>query len=98
MAMAGSTISVKKRATERLIRMTPTNHKVIRGVKRKLVKDSRNLAGAGLTLTGIDRRVAQLLFDAQQLVVLGETVGTGQRAGLDLAAVGRHRQVGNGAV
>ena len=44
--------------------------------------------------TGVVRGVAQLFFDADQLVVLGEPVGTRERASLDLAAVRRNRQVG----
>ena len=40
---AGMTIRVKKRVTERLIRIPPTNHTLIRGVKRESVRDSRNL-------------------------------------------------------
>src|SRR5512142_2865046 len=41
---------------------------------------------------------AQLLLDAEQLVVLGDAVGAGGRAGLDLAAVAGHGQVGDGGV
>src|SRR5690606_36592610 len=48
--------------------------------------------GAG---TGVDRRVVELLLDAQELVVLGHALGPGGGAGLDLAAVGGHRQVGD---
>ena len=36
---------------------------------------------------------AQALFDAQQLVVLGDAIGAAGRAGLDLARVGGHREV-----
>ena len=46
----------------------------------------------------IARLVAQLLLDADQLVVLGEPVGARQRAGLDLAGVGGDRDVGDGGV
>src|SRR5205085_109220 len=38
--------------------------------------------------------LAQLLFDAQELVVLGQPVAAGQGAGLDLPAVDGHGQVG----
>src|SRR5262245_56997650 len=48
--MAGTTRTVKNRVTERLIRMTPTNHILIRGVKRDSVNDSRNLGGHPLTI------------------------------------------------
>jgi ribosomal protein S18 acetylase RimI-like enzyme len=40
----------------------------------------------------------QLLLDAQQLVVLGDPVRAGRGAGLDLAAVGGHGEVGDGGV
>src|ERR1700745_1755874 len=39
-------------------------------------------------------RVAQVLFDAQQLVVLGDPLAAGRGAGLDLPGVSRHRQGG----
>jgi hypothetical protein len=47
---------------------------------------------------GVFRRLAQHFLDADQLVVLGQPVRPRQRAGLDLAAVGGHRQIGNRAV
>ncbi len=47
---------------------------------------------------GIFGGIAQFGFDAQQLVVLGNAVGAGGRAGLDLAHVQGHGQVGDGAV
>src|SRR5206468_5019838 len=40
-------------------------------------------------------RLAQVVLDAQQLVVLGDAVGPRRRAGLDLAAVGGDGQVGD---
>src|SRR5580704_9849905 len=43
-------------------------------------------------------RFAQILLDAEQLVVLGHAVRTGRRAGLDLPRVHRHDQVGDGRV
>nr|pir phosphopyruvate hydratase - Deinococcus radiodurans (strain R1) [Deinococcus radiodurans] len=42
--------------------------------------------------------VAELVFDAQQLVVLGDTVRAAGRAGLDLPGVGRHSEVGDKGV
>src|SRR6516225_8995097 len=42
--------------------------------------------------------LAQFLLDPQQLIVFRGAVGARQRAGFDLAAVGRHRKVGNGRV
>ena len=40
-------------------------------------------------------RLAELLLDAQQLVVLGDAVAARRRAGLDLAAVGGDGEVGD---
>jgi len=48
--------------------------------------------------TGVPSRLVELLLDAQQLVVLGDSLGTGRRARLDLPGVGGHRQVGDGGV
>jgi hypothetical protein len=48
--MAGTTMTAKNRVTERLIRIRPTNHRVIRGVKDDSVKDSRNLGAPSLTI------------------------------------------------
>ena len=47
---------------------------------------------------GVDGAFAQLLLDAQQLVVLCNTLGTAGSTGLDLAGVQRHSQVCNGGV
>src|SRR3954453_13639727 len=48
--------------------------------------------------TGVAGSVVQLLLDAEKLVVLGHAVGAGRSAGLDLATVGRHGQVGDRGV
>ena len=65
---------------------------------------SQAFAGIGSTIrryrrsaraAGIERRFAELLLDADQLVVLGEPVGARQRAGLDLPAIGRDREIGD---
>jgi hypothetical protein len=48
--------------------------------------------------TGEDRGVAELLLDAQQLVVLRDALAAGGRAGLDLARVDRDGEVGDGRV
>ena len=51
------------------------------------------------TLAAADtRRIAELLLDADQLVVFRQPVGAGQRAGLDLTAIGGDRQIGDGRV
>src|SRR6476660_576821 len=47
---------------------------------------------------GVARRGAELLFDAQQLVVLVDALATRGRTGLDLAGVSANRQIGNGGV
>src|ERR1700749_4417897 len=46
----------------------------------------------------IDSLVAQQLLDAQELVVFGEPIGTRERAGLDLPAIRRHREIGDGGI
>src|SRR5690606_14077748 len=43
-------------------------------------------------------RVAELFFDPDQLVVLGEPVGASERAGLDLTAIGGDGEVGDRCV
>src|SRR5262245_6114743 len=47
---------------------------------------------------GVAHRVAEVLLDAQQLVVLRHAVGARQRAGLDLQRVRADRDVGDGGV
>ena len=49
-------------------------------------------------LISINREIAQLFQDTEELVVLGHAVGAAQRTGLDLAAVGGHGDVGDGGV
>src|SRR5581483_4659142 len=44
---------------------------------------------------GIFRLAAQLLLDADELVVFGEPVGTGEAAGLDLPAICGDGEVGD---
>src|SRR5690606_39506170 len=56
------------------------------------------LSAAELGAALVGRLVTQLLFDAQQLVVLGYPVGAAQRTGLDLTGSSTHGQVGNGVV
>jgi hypothetical protein len=51
--------------------------------------------GRGACVAG---RVVEILLDPQQLVVLGHPVGTRRSAGLDLAAVGSDRKIGNRGV
>src|SRR4029077_13693025 len=48
--------------------------------------------------SGIDGLVAELLLDAEQLVVLGDSVAPRWRARLDLADARRDREVGDGRV
>src|SRR3954453_17071237 len=47
---------------------------------------------------GIFRLCAELLLDAQQLVVLGGAVGARERAGLDLPAIGGDGEIGDGGI
>src|SRR5215216_4733884 len=57
--------------------------------------DGRSGGAAEHGAAGIAGRFAEALLDADQLVVFGEAIGAGQRAGLDLSAIGRHREVGD---
>ncbi len=43
-------------------------------------------------------RVSEVLFDAEELVVLGHSIRTRRGAGLDLSRIDRHREVGNGRI
>src|SRR5262245_3097928 len=47
---------------------------------------------------GVTGLVAQLLFDADQLVIFGKPVRSRQRAGFDLPGVGGNRDVGDGGI
>ncbi len=47
---------------------------------------------------GVDRNIAQLFLNADELVVFRDTIGPRKRARLDLAAVGRNRQIGDGRI
>ena len=51
-----------------------------------------------VALSGVDSVSAQLLLDAQQLVVLGQALGAAGGAGLDLAGGQAHRQISDEAV
>ena len=46
----------------------------------------------------VDGVVSELLFDAEELVVFGDAVGAAERAGLDLACVRGHGDVGDGDI
>ncbi len=48
--------------------------------------------------TGIHGVLAEFLFDAEQLIVFRQTIRAAQGTGLDLAAVRRHGDVGDGGV
>lgn len=45
--------------------------------------------------TRIKARLVQLFFDAQKLVVLGNTFTSRRRARLNLTGIQRHNQIGN---
>src|ERR1700761_9246243 len=49
-------------------------------------------------LAGVTRTRPQLLFDADELVVLGVPVRARERAGLDLAGIGGDGDVGDGRI
>src|SRR5690606_39817145 len=66
------------------------------GLRRPLLTRHHSAAELGTTLVG--RLAAELLFDAQQLVVLGDAVGAAQRAGLDLTSGSADGEIGDGAV
>ena len=48
--------------------------------------------------TGIGSLIVQVLFDADQLIVFRRAVGTAQRAGLYLPAIGSDGEIGNGGI
>ena len=49
-------------------------------------------------LVTIDSGIAELFLDADELVVLGHTIGAAHRTGLDLTTVGSHGDVGDGGI
>src|SRR3954454_2983513 len=49
-------------------------------------------------LAAVERLLAELLLDAQELVVFGGAVGARKGAGLDLTAIGGDREVGDGGI
>src|SRR3954468_18769820 len=49
-------------------------------------------------LAAVERLLAELLLDAQELVVFGGAVGACKGAGLDLTAIGGDREVGDGGI
>src|SRR5690606_14271917 len=57
-----------------------------------------SLAALDHRVAGILGRRAELLLDADQLVVLGQAIRAGERTGLDLTAVERDGEVGNGRI
>src|SRR5262249_38194624 len=50
------------------------------------------------TAARIFRLRTQFFLDAQQLIVFRGPIGTGERAGFDLPAIGGDREIGNGCV
>src|SRR5690242_17475680 len=81
---------------------TVTTPSVVQSIRRmRFVMGASSTAStrAGKRRAPTERgRIVEIFFDAQQLVVLRDTVGASRRAGLDLAAVGRHREIGDGRV
>src|SRR5690349_5017678 len=93
--MAGTMSAPKKLRTLRLIRMPPTNHVVIRPVKRNCGWNSLTFERCG---SCVYRLVAELLLDTQELVVLREPFGAGKRPGLDQSAIRGDCKISNGRV
>ena len=56
------------------------------------------LSGSFDSFVAINSQIAQFFFYAEQLVVFGHAVGTAQRTGLDLSAVGGYGDVSDGCV
>ena len=56
---------------------------------------SRGLLDA---LVAVDSEVTELFFDAEELVVLGHTVGTAERTGLDLTRVRSYSDVSDRSI
>src|SRR5580658_10058660 len=79
------TIATENHARRRT--STPPRHTLRKAVSRSLSPVRR--------APGIARRAAEALLDANQLIVFGKPVGARQRAGLDLPAIGRDREVGD---
>ena len=51
-----------------------------------------------LLFAAVSCQIAEHFFNAQQLVVFANTVGSGKRTGLDLSGVGRDSNVGDGGI
>src|SRR5215475_15604897 len=66
--------------------------------RNSLARGRRAQTIAERRLACIARFVAQLLLDADELIVLGDAVGARQRARLDLAGIGGDRDIGDGVV
>ena len=49
-------------------------------------------------LVAVDSEVAELFFDAEELVVLSHTVGTAERTGLDLTRVRSYSDVSDRSI
>src|SRR5688500_18197957 len=83
--------------------MTRWNHEEFHRVKRKLSigqREPKKVEGlpAYHALAGESGGIAQLLLYPDELVIFRQTVGAGQRTGLDLTAVGRDCQIGDGGI
>ena len=86
----------------------PKGESVRRGSRRRATGDEKKPSpGAITTLLQVARAKAdgpryaadrRALFDPEQLVVLGDPVRSSGCASLDLAAVGGHREIGDGRV
>jgi hypothetical protein len=62
------------------------------------LKNSLQVDGSAEVVAGVDGLVTELLLDTEDLVELGETLGTGRGTGLDLAGTETDNDVGDGDV
>ncbi len=60
-----------------------------------MARENASDLALGEHLSGINCGRTKLLLDPQELVVLGQAVRARQRAGLDLAALGGDREIGD---
>src|SRR5262249_27965086 len=88
----------RRRISRRIImlrRESRVSHRVNSLFARSVLFARTALAAAQHTRPSIACGGAELLLDADELVVLGEAVGARERAGLDLPAIGRDGEIGD---
>merc|ERR1719331_1410499 len=65
------------------------------GLRLRRNEHAKRLLGHAEAVARVDGRRAELLLNAQQLVVLGEALGAARRASLDLARLEANGEVGD---